>query len=174
MFGRIQSPDLLQRVVVTHFLQHATAAELRAMLAPECRSYFSFAFVRNPWDRMLSVFCRQDPHMVMSASERGIDLSRLSFDEFVDLAGSVTHVHLMPQVGFVRDEHGNNLVDFIGRFEHLEEDFARIASRLRIEARLEWHNRSVHGDYRYYYSDRSRQQVADLYRDDIEAFSYRF
>jgi hypothetical protein len=123
---------------------------------------------------MVSIFCHKDPNLVMHAAAAGIDLPGLSFDQFLDQARALTHVHLLPQAKFVCDERGTCLVDFLGRFERLEQDFAAIAERLRIGAELAWHNRSTHEDYRQYYNDQSRQLVAELYREDIEAFGYEF
>lgn len=174
MFGLIQSADLLERVSVSRFLQHATAREVLALLPPECTSYFSFAFVRNPWDRMVSIFCHKDPNLVMHAAAAGIDLHSFSFDQFLDKAPALTHVHLLPQAKFIYDERGISLVDFLGRFERLDRDFAVVKERLRIDAELPWDNRSSHEDYRNYYNGPRRQRVAELYREDIEAFGYEF
>jgi len=174
MFGLIQSADLLEKVSVSNFLQHATAQEVWTILPPRCADYFSFAFVRNPWDRMVSIFCRKDPNLVVSAAQAGIDLTSLSFEQFLNIVRTVNHVHLMPQAKFILDVRGSCLVDFVGRFERLEEDFMTIADRLHIAVKLERYNRSVHKDYREYYSGQSRQLVAQLYREDIEAFGYDF
>ena len=41
---------------INHYFQHATAAELRNRLMNRDNfdRYFKFAFVRNPWDRIVS------------------------------------------------------------------------------------------------------------------------
>jgi chondroitin 4-sulfotransferase 11 len=174
LFGLIRSPDLLEAVSVSRFLQHATAREVLALLPPECAGYFSFAFVRNPWDRMVSVFCHQDPHLAMQAAAAGVDLPSLTFGQFLDAARSLAHVHLLPQVQFIHDERGTCLVDFLGRFERLAQDFALIKERLGIDADLACHNRSSHEDYRSYYDNHSRRLVEEMYREDIEAFGYEF
>ena len=174
MFGLIQSRDLQGKVSITQFLQHASAREVRDLLTPECANYFSFAFVRNPWDRMVSVFCHKDPNLAMCLAAAGIDLQSLSFDQFLGTARAFDHVHLVPQAKFIYDDRGACLVDFLGRFEHLERDFAAVRQHLRIDAELSWHNRSTHGDYRQYYDERRRRVVAELYREDIEAFGYEF
>ena len=174
MFGLIESADLRERVSVSGFLQHASAREVLALLPSECTNYFSFSFVRNPWDRMVSIFHHKDPHMVMHAAAAGIDIQSLSFDQFLDRARSITHVHLLPQARFICDERGRCLVDFLGRFECLEQDFAAVSARIRINVKLSRHNRSAHEEYRRYYNDERRRLVAELYREDIEAFGYEF
>lgn len=174
MFGLIQSADLLERVTVSRFLQHATAREVLALLPAECASYFSFAFVRNPWDRMVSIFCHKDPNLVMHAAAAGVDLHSLSFDQFLGYAREVAHVHLLPQAKFIYDERGASLVDFLGRFERLEQDFAVVKERLQVDVALARYNRSSHENYRTYYNGQRRRLVAELYREDIEAFGYKF
>jgi hypothetical protein len=78
------------------------------------------------------------------------------------------------QKDFVTDESGNLIVDFIGRFENLTEDFARVCRRIGISAQLPHRNKSGRGDYRGQYSDRTAQMIADAFRDDIEFFGYDF
>lgn len=123
---------------------------------------------------MVSVFCRQDPDMVAYAAARGIDIRNVSFYDFVCKARLLNHVHLLPQVRFVCDSQGNALVDFVGRFERLEKDFALISERLGIGVTLGWHNPSSRGNYQSYYDDSSRRLVAEHYMNDIETFGYDF
>jgi len=66
------------------------------------------------------------------------------------------------------------LVDAVGRFESLEEDFSQICRRLGLSANLPHANRSSHRDYRFYYTDRTIEYVADRCRDDISRFGYAF
>jgi len=174
MFGMIHSPELREKVSLSVYLQHATAREVRSLLPPDCAGYFSFAFVRNPWDRMVSTFSRMDGHMAWRAFEAGYDLRGATFDEFVEVARVFRHVHLQPQAQILCDENGACGVDFLGRFDRLDQDFAVVAERLGVTVRLERHNSSSHEDYRKHYNDRSRRLVAELYREDIEAFGYEF
>lgn len=66
------------------------------------------------------------------------------------------------------------IVDFIGRYENLEADFATVAARLGIAGNLAWVNASRHAGYRDYYDDVTRVIVAKRFARDIAAFDYRF
>jgi hypothetical protein len=74
----------------------------------------------------------------------------------------------------ITDAGGNLLVDFVGAYENLEEDFDEITRILGIRAVLPHVNRSAHRDYRDHYNDRTRAVVAEHFRPDIERFAYSF
>jgi hypothetical protein len=174
MFGLISSPELIGQIKSSPFLQHLGVKELRALRPGEFASFFRFAFVRNPWDRLVSVYSRMDTHMEMSARKAGIDLHKASFDEFVEWTEHFVHVHLLPQCSFVFDEQGDCGVHFIGRYERLGADFGIICERLGIHSELPHRNASKRGAYRQYYSDLTRSIVERRYSQDIERFGYRF
>ena len=173
MFGLIQSPDLKKHGFVSHFLQHLTVCDL-ALLISDIQSFFVFSFVRNPWQRFVSIYSNTDPHLCREAKRQGIQLRGLSFKEFVYRCGEIEHVHLLEQYKFITDSQGKVQVDFVGRFESLEEDFQRVCRRLGMVRTLPHLNRSEHGDYRSYYDEETRAVIAERYRTDIELFGYEF
>ncbi|GAB4287090.1 MAG: sulfotransferase family 2 domain-containing protein [Roseovarius sp.] len=134
-------------------------------------SYFKFAFVRNPWDRIHSAY-RKLMAGDWRRPEYGID-APMDFDAFLErFAG---HPRLKPQTEFICDEDGTVLVDFIGRFETLQEDFDRVCDRLGIaRVTLPHHIRGPGGDYRQAYSARGRELVAHHFAAEIALLGYRF
>ena len=129
---------------------------------------FKFAFVRNPWDLLVSYrnFTRATPN-----HKRHRRIVKLSFDEFLQFA-------IAKGIGRQRrqltDDQGQLLVDFVGRFENLPQDYVRIAQRLKIPGRLPHANRGAGQDYRDHYTRRTREWVQAAYAEDIEAFGYEF
>jgi hypothetical protein len=164
MFGRIKSPDLKRRDYATDYLQHLTAADLRRLLPEEFQRYFRFAFVRNPWERMVSVYCYH----------RKVTGEGTSFNEFLDQTENRQRNHLLPQHAFVFDESGECLVDFLGRFERLLTDFAEVCAALKVERELPHIYAATIGDYRSYYDETTRSIVERRYGEDIERFRYLF
>ena len=70
--------------------------------------YFKFAIVRDPWDRIVSIYRHFDFQRMMSFySFLKYELPRL-FEERL--------YFVMPQVNYIYDESGKQLVDFVGRF----------------------------------------------------------
>ena len=73
----------------------------------------------------------------------------------------------------------NNLpvlnVDFIGRYENLEEDFRLISSQLNIKTKsLNIGLRDKNKDYKDFYNKKTRNFVEKLYQKDVRLFGYNF
>lgn len=156
--------------------QHLPAVVLRDVLAPGIwEGYFKFAFVRNPWDLVVSTY-----HYLKLACEadavRAVDpdyanmMSWMTFHDFVcaypminlDMSASIT------------DRDGNVIVDFVGRVESIEADFRIICDRLGIDTVLEHVNRTEHLNYRQYYTPATQEIVRRHFERDIDRFHYVF
>jgi hypothetical protein len=72
------------------------------------------------------------------------------------------------------DESGNLLVNFVGKFENLDEDFQSICRKVGISASLPHVNKSKRTCYQDYYDPETRDLTARLYAEDIERFGYAF
>ncbi len=156
-------------------LQHLRAVHIREEVGAEkFARYFRFSFVRNPWDRAVSQFSylrQRRPDLQQLLGLEGAS----DFNEYLSRISEVDHVQWAPQLPFLCDDDGSNLVDFIGRYERLEADAQDIFDRLGIAATSIPHEmKSEHGPYRDYYDHDSRFSIARLYRADIEAFGYSF
>ena len=163
---------------------HATHRQYRILFSKEeYRSYYKFAIVRNPWDRLVSAFHYlkgggNGPDDQLWADENLKPFE--DFDTFVRewLPGkklNSIYWHFMTQTHFTHTESGTNELDFIGHFETLEDDYNTIAKRLGIETRLPALNASKRRtDFRSYYTDNTAEIAAKSYQVDIDAFGYRF
>jgi hypothetical protein len=152
------------------FREHATANEVKRCLPAEAyASLFKFAFVRNPWDRLVSRYA----HLLRSKDRRRHSfISGLeTFEDFLKWEIQRDSAHQYP---YVTDAAGSRIVDFIGYYERLPQDFAKACDRLKIRAELPHTNVSEHRDYRTYYTPESREFVAKEFRRDIEMFGYDF
>lgn len=151
--------------------------------------FFKFSFVRNPWARILSEYRYRN--YFQHRSFRDFVLNKLPGPGWDD-----KYRHVMPQYDMLHDSQGNLLVDFVGRFETLQQDFAHVCQRLGIaDSTLPHRNKSdkksrdlkrkvrnwlfMNGENELqsmadFYDDETRQAVARYYRNDIEAFGYQF
>ena len=150
---------------------------------PEFRSFFKFAFVRNPWDRLLSAyrFLKRGGRGPGDEGFRERYLTRYeSFEDFV-LNGLhepevIGYLHLVPQERFVVLGRRQIALDFLGYYESLAPDFEYVAGRLGLPTALPWENRSddTGSDYRDAYTGPMIDKVAAVYCEDAELFGYGF
>ncbi|QIK37766.1 sulfotransferase family protein [Caldichromatium japonicum] len=139
---------------------------------------FKFAFVRNPWDLQVSSFHhirRERPHYLGGHTDFA-DFLRWKLDPDrpyqYHLDTSIT-----PQSDYLVDLEGRVIVDDIGRYERLEEDFAGICKRIGIRPLPLPHRRRAQDrkrDWRTYYTDETAELVARHFARDIELFGYHF
>lgn len=152
------------------FPEHVTAQTVKTCLPKEVYSrLFKFAFVRNPWDRLVSRYAyllRNEAHPRHSFVK-----AMKGFEEYLawEIARGKMHQHT-----YVCDARGGWIVDFVGYYERLHEDFARVCGCLKISGELPRANTSKHRAYQSYYTPATRDLVAKNFARDIELFRYEF
>ena len=141
---------------------------------------FKFAFVRNPWDRVVSAWAYACDREWYNGRRVIKKIPNPSFDEFVrnhmwDEDGNAISVHWLPQCEFVEYD-GEIFVDFLGRFETLAKDYAEVCNKIGIpiDEELPVVNTSKHEHYTTYYTEELKQIIAEKYARDIELFGYEF
>lgn len=151
------------------------------------QSLYKFAFVRNPYDRVISAWKMFATGMEHSVWEhpgdcQGIGLERfleIATDESIPFDGNRKHTaekirhHAIPQT------HPFNCVqhaDFVGRFETLTEDFEKVCVQIGLkDAELPHWNQSTRAtNFMSYFSDETKRIVEEFYREDFTRFGYDF
>lgn len=156
--------------------RHLSAREIAPLVpAEQWNGYFKFAFVRNPWDWLVSRYhwSRYTQHLFDYGFEEMLARMAQGSPLAADAAW-LQNEALLPQVERL-SVGGKVRVDFVGRYENLQHDFDEICTRLCIEPRTLPHTfKTNHGSYVDYYDDATRKIVERLYATDIAAFGYRF
>lgn len=80
------------------------------------------------------------------------------------------------QLDWIRDENKNILVDFIGKYENLNDDWKIVAKKLNVNNKLPISNRNMtrNRDYTKYYTNESRDIIYNKFKEDIDYFGYKF
>jgi hypothetical protein len=157
-------------------LTHATALATQKEFGDELfQSYFKFAFVRNPWDWQVSMY-----HFILkeTAHIHHQKVKNLSFAEYVrwmiveqkPFARGATRF----QKEMLCNEQGEMLVDFVGRYENLADDFAYVCKVLNLQTAMPYLNKSQHRSYQSYYDAETRNLIAEHCKEDIDLFGYDF
>ena len=185
--------------------RHATLRRVRKQVGEELwGDYFKFAITRNPWDLVVSQYfwaTRRDggqgykgaigrslkrfwTHPVrvrknvrtlgMSLAQAFLKLDVVTFDFFV------THMlrYYEPNDPFYFDRSGSVGLDFLIRYEDLENDFLSVCARIGLPPTalpsLKTKSRQKRRHYSTYYDARRKELVAKMYHRHIEHFGYRF
>jgi hypothetical protein len=141
--------------------------------------YFKFAFVRNPWSRLVS----QWQYRLRIAGKPNAEWETFgknsikfinkhkSFDNYIR---NIRPFNFMCY-SWIYNKSGEQLVDFIGKFENLQQDYDTVCDKIGIpRKKLPHKNKSTPKHYSEYYDDETKQIVAKKFKKDIEYFEYEF
>ncbi|HEX4342759.1 MAG TPA: sulfotransferase family 2 domain-containing protein [Verrucomicrobiae bacterium] len=152
------------------FPEHVHALAVKKCLPPKVYGeLFKFAFVRNPWDRLVSRYA-----YLLRVEKHARHDHVKAMSGFADYLEWEIERGKMFQYSYVCDARGHWIVDFVGYFERLQPDFAKVCKTLEVRAELPKNNVTSHKDYRTYYTPATRDLVAKHFQRDIELFGYEF
>lgn len=163
------------------FQQHDWCTTIRKKVDREIwDDYFKFSIARNPWDRVVSLFSwqsRNDP--ALKPKKRFIHYIGFPFDEIKETRRLFSE--------FVKGDWQTNdrfyvidgelCVDFVIRYENLEDDFRQVCERIGIpEITLPRLKSGFRKGYHYsaYYDEESKAHVAERHKNDLRLLGYQF
>ncbi len=181
--------------------KHIPPLLLKAWLPQEVwNSYYKMVFVRNPWDWVVSEWkyhfqlkelkvadivknpLASTRYLKNYQYKKYLDCKKVFSPEDIDylFAHLKKWFPLIPnasglyQSHYVYDLNGNQIVDFVGRFENIEQDFQLIKEKLGLDISLPHLNSTKRDTYKAYFTEESKQRVAQLWKKDVDNFSYLF
>jgi hypothetical protein len=157
------------------------------------KDYFKFSFVRNPYSRAYSYY-------------KYLGYSKIcSFNYFLEhvLERKIAQQHFffISQTDYLFDTHNNLLVDFVGKFESLNEDIKIVVRKSNLKTDKLPHvnkskseikrsvskgiknpkilanlktNNTIFKDYREAYDSKGKKLLQTLYKEDLDNFEYEF
>lgn len=155
--------------------KHSSAIDLKRVIRDGIwNSYFKFAFVRNPWDWVVSIYhyikkYKKDPRRKV--------VLKMNFDEFVSWflkQNKMKYPTLRGQNEYILYDR-KWLVNFVGKIETFQDDFNIICKHIGINIRqLGKHNVVNRKNYRLYYNERTKKMITRHFSKDIKLFRYHF
>lgn len=150
-----------------HRKYHCTARWFKEQYGRYWDEYFTFAFVRNIWDMLVSWYCYM-----------GQTSTKHSFTRFIKNIDNYKPIQQWEFKGLydrVSDENGKVMIDFVGKVENIENDFKKVCDRLGLtDRRLIKINSSKRTNYKVYYNKETEFIVRRKYADDVKHFGYEF
>ena len=160
------------------FRKHLTSKQVIKTIGKQrWEEVFKFCVVRNPWDKVVSHYKHNKKMNVTNMAA-----SQVSFEDWLDQTiGPNQNYHyeyrpqmFLPQVEWIKNDQDEIDMDRIIRFENLSAEFKEVAEKIGIEPNLKHLNKTYKSHYKDFYNDKTRQMVADWYKEDIEYFGYTF
>ena len=160
-------------------MYHATAQQMLTR-GLDTNKTFTFAFIRNPYDRFVSFY-----YYFLQRVDAGFlntkIYNQIKDKSFVEFCYYFKRKKLpidffKPQYHYIAGIKPN----FIGRYEHLRRDWKKLLVTINkhttfdipLDKPLSWFRKSKHKDYRTYYTASSRKIVFEYYKKDFEIFKY--
>lgn len=177
------SINILYGMLDSRSLQHLTIQEIKKIKELEFQIYQKIAFVRNPFDRIISEYFWR----IENFGKKIIMFKDFLVEEVIPRKNGIPKViknfyhnenivelldnHYVDQHKFITDNNGNIIVDFIGRFENLNDDFKKAFGLDLINYKV---HSTKHNDYKEYYDSETKSLVKECYKKDLELFKYEF
>ena len=138
--------------------------------------YFKFAFVRHPYDLLISMYhyAKQKEANIYKISKIKIPdftkniLESKSFSDWIK-----TKNFGSPQYDFLRNETGL-MVDYIGKTENIQNDINHICRTLKLpfDIIVNHDNRSSHKSWDEYLTKESEELIYSVFQKDFTTFNY--
>lgn len=154
--------------------KHSTLADIEGLVSREfIRSCFCVTLVRNPWDRLVSLYewlkLQSFEHPMVARAQAE------DFGGFLRAPATLGALRAAPYGAYLRDGAGVEQAAHFIRLEHFAEDAAPLWAHLGFRLDLPHENRSPRGaDHRAYYDAALADLVAQLCAEDIARFGYSF
>jgi len=159
-------------------VHHASRKQIEEVAGKEfMERMLIFACCRNPYSRFVSAFsfC-QSPDLVHNYKGMGFDTENINtfIDKHLDEAAVETILFFKPQYTFVANSEETVELDYLMRFEELDEDWEVISDAIYGNPTpLRRHHHNSDSAQRHTLSPKSKKKLYKLYKKDFELFEYK-
>lgn len=129
----------------------------------DLNDYFIFSSIRNPWDRFISNLAYSGSRWNLGILKNKTRLGLISHTRHGIPQKYFTHIDKIP------------FVNYIIKMENIQEDISYLIAKFNLKyIKIKHINRSNRENYKTYFTDETKQIVANLYKEDIELYGYNY
>jgi hypothetical protein len=130
-------------------------------------TYYKFCFIRNPYDKIISAWNHVNRYKIPFANYLNI----------AKICNDVEYMHVfLPQTRSIINEKGKIDINYIGKFENLEEDFQTILKNIGVKEVIhdvkKEMNKRDHMEFYKYYNQDVLNKVNILLQEDFKNLDY--
>ena len=152
--------------------KHINARELKQIVGQRIwDEYFKFSFVRNPYDMLLSQYSM---FTQFEAFQNHPWNKYATFEEFCkSIVVGEQKIFEKPYHRYLTDDNNVLLVDFVGKFESLQDDFDKICKTIGVQkTKLSHISPTVHNPYKEHYTPEALEMIYRIRKNDFQLFGY--
>ena len=162
-------------------------AQLRKFGLPSIRSQdlykypevYKVAFIRNPWERLLSCYLQKKKKKETIFFDRNGLNKAMTFEEFgyavCQIPDHKADRHFRSQYTFIYDHESRLLANFVGDFSSFEKDLNTVLKNVNApKVTIPHYNKTSHSKYMDYYSEELKEAVGQRYKLDLEIFGFEY
>ena len=155
--------------IITYYKTSPFINKKMNMTPQKWDSYYKFCFVRNPYDKIVSAW-------------NHINRFNIPFKNYLlleNIVNDVEYMHMfMPQYRSMINEKAQKYIDYIGKFENLEEDFLIILKKIGITnithnlTNKKLNSREHMPFYEYYQDQETLDKTNQILNEDFIKLDY--
>ena len=167
----------ISNAIGLHHRMHFTVKDaINASSLSLYNSCFRFTVVRNPYDRIMSMY-----KYAYKMNEVNIKSNNIGFEEWIlktfrykEKKYFFSDKILGTQTNYLTDFEGNINLELLMRFENIQEDFKLLKGALNLKKDLPHYNPSIKKDLsHYFYNHEILNTINEIFNDDFVNFNYK-
>jgi hypothetical protein len=166
--------------------KHLLASQAKKVYKDYWNDYFKFSVVRDPWARTISMLNFSEFFKLRKTNQGKVDLNSWinkyqventniiiendnRFSNCNQLFNNKKHIEKQIYLNVLDEE-----LDYICTFDNLGEDIKYILEKNNLKSDIGNYFKKPAISYENYFTEETKQQVYDLYENDIKFFNFKF